>query len=554
MYWPRDNTTSIPDTPVDAHIPGGRNSVVSFIIGLAIILASSILNAGGLNLTKLDHIRTSALPKSARRSDFLRPLWVLGMVLYILSQLIGSTLALEYMRAEYVAPLGSTSLIFNFLFASFIGIPVTRWDIWARRKEGTVVVFLGVIGIVGFGSINSGLTQDLDYVRLSTLWSRAGWLSYFILMSLGIIVVYIGTAQLDSVLVARSDLAALPTSRPAAGPSRNAGWREQTQYRWSSSMHWVREKLDTWMAAKDDRYVSWVLGIGYSCIGGALAGLCLIFAKATVKLTSGTISHQVEGNQFAHPASIATVIFLAVTAVSQIICLNKGLKVYDSTLVVPMFYGIYTISGFLNSLNFNNEVNAYKTWTLFCLGLSTVVLIAGVVLLTHKKPEPKLTQGGDTPEDPHSLRALGESSASSIRKGGDDGSTTWEVGEDSESEVEGEYSKSPRARRTASPAISITRSPERNLRKQPLSRDRAGSSASVVAPKYAGPEGKGLTGDLDDDGYGSPMEGSPALRAGDLAMSTGVQPAKGRKPLSRSSSMRSDGFGEWEDASTSRIK
>lgn len=44
-------------------------------------------------------VRTSAIPKSARRRDWLRPLWLLGMVLYILSQLIGSTLALDYMRA-----------------------------------------------------------------------------------------------------------------------------------------------------------------------------------------------------------------------------------------------------------------------------------------------------------------------------------------------------------------------------------------------------------------------------------------------------------------------
>ena len=67
-----------------------------------------------------------------------------------ISQLIGSTLALQYMRAgkssvynsytnvthlcsEYVAPLGSTSLIFNFLFAKFlVNTPVTNHDIYVR--------------------------------------------------------------------------------------------------------------------------------------------------------------------------------------------------------------------------------------------------------------------------------------------------------------------------------------------------------------------------------------------------------------------------------------
>lgn len=61
----------------------------------------------------LDATRQEALPSSARRPDYRRPFWVLGLFLYIVSQVIGSTLALEFLRAEYVAPLGSTSLIFN---------------------------------------------------------------------------------------------------------------------------------------------------------------------------------------------------------------------------------------------------------------------------------------------------------------------------------------------------------------------------------------------------------------------------------------------------------
>ena len=69
-----------------------------------------------------------------------------------------------------------------------------------------------------------------------------------------------------------------------------------------------------------------------------------------VQLISGSLSHENTGNQFGHASSIFTFIFLAVTAVFQIICLNRGLKVYDSTLVVPVFYGVYTAAGFLDSL------------------------------------------------------------------------------------------------------------------------------------------------------------------------------------------------------------
>lgn len=36
---------------------------------------------------------------------------------------------------------------------------------------------------------------------------------------------------------------------------------------------------------------------------------------------------------------------------------------------------------------FNDEVDAYKPWALFLIFVSILILISGVVLLTHKKPE-----------------------------------------------------------------------------------------------------------------------------------------------------------------------
>ncbi|KAJ7770144.1 hypothetical protein DFH07DRAFT_805903 [Mycena maculata] len=376
------------------HIRHMTSPVVNFIIGLSIVLLASILNAAGLNLTKLDHQNSSMTPKASRRKDWARPLWLLGMTLYILSQLLGSTLALEYMRAEYVAPLGSSSLVFNFLFARFlVGTPVTSTDIY-----GTIVVVLGVIGIVAFGSINSGLATETDVAHLTVLWRRGGWLGFFSCMALALILLVICTGKLDAILAARSDLSfapfaqGLPTTRlPESNPrSQNivARFLGIIQKTWGAMMITLTEWLELWTAPKDDTTIAWTLGIGWACCGGGLAGGCLVFAKATVKLISGSLSHENTGNQFGHAAPIFTILLLAITAVMQIICLNRGLKVYDSTLVVPVFYGVYTASGFLDSLIFNNEVDSYQSWTLFLIFVSIFVLISGVVLLTHKKPEP----------------------------------------------------------------------------------------------------------------------------------------------------------------------
>ncbi|KAH7920065.1 hypothetical protein BV22DRAFT_1199177 [Leucogyrophana mollusca] len=487
--------------------------VVAFIIGLAIIILASILNAAGLNLTKLDHVRTSAIPKAARRRDWLRPLWLLGMILYILSQLIGSTLALDYMRAEYVAPLGSTSLIFNFLFARFlVGTPVTQTDIY-----GTIIVVLGVIGIVAFGGINSGLSSETDVTHLTLLWRRGGWLGFFFVMSFSLILVLIFTSSLDAVLAARSDL----TSEPFAGmsarrsPSSSTTFLGKTKNRWETAMVWVKEKLEAWTAPQDDKQVAWTLGIGWACCGGGLAGGCLVFAKAIVKLLTGSLSHENPGNQFGHLAPIFTIVLLAVTAVLQIICLNRGLKVYDSTLVVPVFYGVYTATGFLDSMVFNNEVDAYKPWILFLIFASIVTLISGVVLLTHKKPE-RSNRGltGTAPSAPLSRKA-GKSSTKvdqqagdeeddadeeqALRRGKDDESDEraelWQVGDVSDDEDDHLSNNQPEVRRGASASGSHRGTEEgSHLMNHTDAEDgpghrRSTSSDATLSQAEAGPQG-----------------------------------------------------------------
>ncbi|THH18788.1 hypothetical protein EW146_g2254 [Bondarzewia mesenterica] len=443
-----EDDVPVPEDPVPAHHAG---PVAAFIIGLAIVVLASVLNAAGLNLTKLDHVHTSAVPKSARRKDWLRPLWLLGMLLYIISQLIGSTLALEYMRAEYVAPLGSTSLIFNFLFARFlVGTPVIMNDVY-----GTIIVIAGVIGIVAFGSINTGLSSETDASHLAYLWGRAGWIWFFLVMSLALALLFTFTTQLDLVLASRSDLSAEPfagmsmrMSAPTAGGpvARIRHW-----FNWVMIL--IAEKLEVWTAGKDDKVVAWTLGIGWACCGGGMAGECLVFAKASVQLISGSLSHENPGNQLGHPAPIFTFIFLAITAVLQIVCLNRGLKVYDSTLVVPVFYGVYTATGWLDSLIFNDSVDAYASWTLFLIFVSILILISGVILLTYKKPDKAASQrdggiplsavpGGPVPKKSDGKVVAGDEESDRAGLSGENGEVMWDVGEASDDE--GEANTPPR--------------------------------------------------------------------------------------------------------------
>lgn len=57
------------DGTVASHKP---NPVVAFIIGLSIVTLASILNAAGLNLTKLDHVRLVPLDLDTLFTKHLR--------------------------------------------------------------------------------------------------------------------------------------------------------------------------------------------------------------------------------------------------------------------------------------------------------------------------------------------------------------------------------------------------------------------------------------------------------------------------------------------------
>lgn len=150
-------------------------------------------------------------------------------------------------------------------------------------NQGTIIVVLGVIGIVAFGSINSGLAAETDVDHLTYLWRRGGWLAFFFFMSFALILLLLSTSQLDAILAARSEISALPlsTARPSAPPSNRRENALIVVVR-NIKMAWIYvsmklgDFLEQWNAAKDDKTVAWSLGIAWACAGGGLAGGTLV--------------------------------------------------------------------------------------------------------------------------------------------------------------------------------------------------------------------------------------------------------------------------------------
>ncbi|EIW69442.1 hypothetical protein TREMEDRAFT_43986 [Tremella mesenterica DSM 1558] len=408
-----NGTTGQPVFLDDGEVEG--NYIFNTFLGLLIVLVASMLNAFGLNLTKLDHIRQQAVPKRERKKEYMRVLWLVGMGTYIASQVFGSPLALRFLRPDWVAPLGSSSLIFNFIFAYWmVGTPVTPTDI-----RGTAVIVFGVILILIFSSINHGLQQSLSISRLNSLWARPAWIAYFILVSLFTISTYLVSSLFAAVLASRASYSPLPsptlelpTSRPTSPPRLLAIFGGILSIR-RKFEHSAVLRLEKFFSRTGDARIVWLQGIGWAVAGGSLAGLCLVFTKAVVKI------YWLPGHPLVHVSSMASLSLVVVTAVAQIICLNRALQCADTVVVVPLFYAGYTVLGFVNSLIFYNESGQYARWVLIAVFISIAILISGVVLLSLKSSVKTATDPYTVTTEPTSSMRLNPRTRGSRNVSGD---------------------------------------------------------------------------------------------------------------------------------------
>ncbi|KAF9436075.1 hypothetical protein BGZ76_004893 [Entomortierella beljakovae] len=127
--------------------------------------------------------------------------------------------------------------------------------------------------------------------------------------------------------------------------------------------------------------------------GGLIASQTLLLAKSGIKLVTSTLAGH---NQFKDMLSFFILFVLVFTAILQVYCLNTALKLYDSVMVVPMFYGYYTAFGLINSTIYLNQLHTYPPWALLLILIGIAVLIFGVRMLSAPKPDVKTTTYNST--------------------------------------------------------------------------------------------------------------------------------------------------------------
>ncbi|KAL9593891.1 MAG: hypothetical protein Q9219_007331 [cf. Caloplaca sp. 3 TL-2023] len=135
-------------------------------VGILVGLASTSIQSLGLTLQRKSHILEDKKgPHDPRRPPFRRRRWQLGMFMFIVSNLVGSSIQITTLPLPVLSTLQASGLVFNSICATLIlGEPFTRWSL-----GGTLLVCVGAVLIATFGAISEP-AHSLD--QLLTLLGR----------------------------------------------------------------------------------------------------------------------------------------------------------------------------------------------------------------------------------------------------------------------------------------------------------------------------------------------------------------------------------------------
>jgi drug/metabolite transporter (DMT)-like permease len=304
----------------------------SVALGVIVGLLSTCVQSVGLTLQRKSHLLEEEKEEQdpeyyQRRPPYRRRRWQIGASIFLIANLVGSTVQITTLPLPVLSTLQASGLVFNTACATAIlHEPFTRYSVF-----GTLLVAAGAVLIAIYGSLTEP-SHNLD--QLLTLLSRPS----FIIWILGTFLVAFGLI-VTMWFLRRTHL------RPT-----------------------IRVRL--------------ARGMAYGAISGILSAHCLLLAKSAVELLVRTIADH--SNQFNRWQSWIILLGLVLLALSQLYCLHRGLKLCSTSVLYPFVFCIYNIIAILDGLIYFRQTSRITVQESCLIALGTVILLAGVFALSWR--------------------------------------------------------------------------------------------------------------------------------------------------------------------------
>ncbi|KAF2872940.1 magnesium transporter NIPA-domain-containing protein [Massariosphaeria phaeospora] len=303
----------------------------SVALGVIVGLVSTSVQSVGLTLQRKSHLLEEEKEEDyERRPPYKRRRWQLGMLMFIVANLVGSTIQITTLPLPVLSTLQASGLVFNSICASILlSEPFTR-----HSFVGTVLVAAGALLIGIFGAITEP-SHNLD--QLLGLLGR----KQFIMWMFATLVIVLGLVI--------------------------ANWLLKRIYpRTTPRLRLVR-------------------GMFFGCISGILSAHSLLIAKSAVELLVRTIVDR--HNQFDRWQSWMILLGLVAFALTQLYYMHRGLKLCSTSVLYPLVFCVYNIIAIIDGLIYFDQSARLTSLHAGLVALGTAILLTGVVSLSWRLEE-----------------------------------------------------------------------------------------------------------------------------------------------------------------------
>jgi magnesium transporter len=341
-------------------------------VGIIVGLLSTSIQSLGLTLQRKSHLVEDAKdPSEARRPAYRRRKWQIGMFMFVISNLVGSTIQITTLPLPVLSTLQASGLVFNTGFATLLlGEPFTRYSL-----VGTILTCVGAALIATFGAIGEPAHSLSQLLELLRRWEFIVWMA-------GTMTVVIGTILVAHFLKLWSshrhiEHHFLKTERPTSASDDSIQPGSVKRSFTNSLPRALQVRVNRLRLAR---------GLAYGLVSGILSAHSLLVAKSAVELLVRTIVDR--NNQFNQFQSWLILVALLFFALTQLYYLHLGLRLCSTSVLYPFVFCIYNIIAILDGLIYFHQASKLSALHGGLVAVGTFVLLLGVFALSWRLDEP----------------------------------------------------------------------------------------------------------------------------------------------------------------------